>query len=85
MDVRLTEESSNKIGQLKGGVIQTDDAHATNCHLPPEIFNIPITSSSFAPSAIHCRVTQVRVTPPLRVGIARTSLKTCVRGDELGS
>ena len=41
MDMRLTEESSNKIGHSEGGVIQADDAHATNCHQPPENFQRP--------------------------------------------
>jgi hypothetical protein len=86
MDMRLTQEFSNKIGHSKVAMIQADDAHATNCHLPPEVFNIPITSSSHAPSAIPAGGwTQVRGDPQLRVGTARTGLKTCVRGDEQGS
>jgi len=67
-------------------MIQADDAHATNCHLPPEIFNIPSHFELFCKTICNiCRVDAGPGDPPLRVGIARTGLKTCVRGDGLCS
>ena len=76
MDMRLTEESSSKIGQSKVGFRQMTLTQQTAICYRKKIFNIHLTSSSFAPICNTCSVDAGPGDPAIAGWeIARTSLE----------